>query len=325
MKTTYQLLIALVMVASMVGCTKYKKDFNLDELSAKQDRLNTQILQRLADAPNGWVIYVPNPDTAVLSATPIILKFDTASRTYTSKSPFPVSNATTPTLFDVSSATGAPLLSFASGSVFSGWNESGGISDFFFKVLNVGQDTIDIQPYRKGQTYQSEGGIPMKMIRLKAPITWFDNPFNLRSLLLSGASPFQKSSVNVLQLTYQNGSAPSSLSMAFFAMGPDDLAFLNAYVPFNRDMKMYPAAVAVNGDPDYFSLYHLGNNSFFSHVDNGFSPGWLFIDLPRAIIKKLKTDHLIVRAVSNDRSKVTVFAVDKNGNEVITGLLEARP
>ena len=50
MKTTYQLLIALAMVASMVGCTKYEKDFNLDELSAKQDKLNTQILQRLADA-----------------------------------------------------------------------------------------------------------------------------------------------------------------------------------------------------------------------------------------------------------------------------------
>jgi hypothetical protein len=324
MKTTYQFLIACALVFYITGCTKFEKNFDLEESQAKQARLTTQVKQRLADAPYGWLMYVPNMDTAVLTATPVVLKFDTLKNSYSSQSPFPVSNTATTSLFEVSSATGAPLLSFATGSIFSTLYEGGIISDYYFKILDAGADTINIQPYRKGKVYASEGGIPMKMIRLKAPATFFDNPVDMKNLFASNDAPFLNSPDNRLKLIYKNGYVLPAPNLEFGRFGPDDLDFFESNVPFSRDLKMYPMELYVNGDYANGGLIYLGNNAMNILVDNGFRPTSLFADVPKKVIRLLKTDYLLVRNVSADRTKISVYAVDKNGTEIITGTLEVQ-
>jgi hypothetical protein len=324
MKTTYQFLIACALVFYITGCTKFEKNFDLEESQAKQARLTAQVKQRLADAPHGWVIYVPNLDTAILTATPVVVKFDTLRNSFTTQSPFPLSNTGSTSLFEVSSATGVPLLSFATGSLFSSWYEAGDINDYYFKILDAGQDTINIQPYRKGKIYASEGGIPMKMIRLKAPATFFDNPVDLKELFSGNGAPFLNSADNRLTLTYKNGYVVPAPNLEFGSFGPGDVGFFQAYVPFSRDLKMYPLALFVNGDYENYGVAYLGINAMNFHVDNGFSPASLFVDAPKKMLRMLKTDYLLVRSVNAERTKVSLYAVDRNGTEVITGTLEVQ-
>lgn len=322
MKNTYQLLIAILWIVLAAGCTKYEKDFDLEANDARQNELNDKILKQLGDAPLGWIMYIPSMDTALITATPVIIKFDIAKGTFTTQSPFPASASSVPSLFELSSATGSPLLSFASGSVFSSFYESGNINDYYFKVLSAGVDTIAVQPYRKGNIYASEGGIPMKLVKLKAPITWFDSPVNLPALFIANDAPFYNSATNTLKLTYKNGYVPPAINMEFSGSSAGNMNFFRTYLPFCRDLGMYPVELYVNSDYNNGGLYYCGNNALYNHIDNGVSPVELFVNPPRKFMRALKTDYLLVRSVNADRTKIGLFAVDKDGNEIITGTLE---
>jgi hypothetical protein len=324
MKNTYQLLTALAMFFSVVSCTKYDNNINLEATAVKQAELTDRIKHLLGDAPNGWLLYVPNLDTSVKSATPVVLQFDTTKGSFTSKSPFPASASSVPSIYELSSATGAPLLSFASGSIFSSWYESGGITDYYFKVLDASTDTITMQPYRKGNIYASEGGIIMKMARLKTPYTVFDNLVDIASVLTANDAPFWNNATNPLQLTYKDGYVQPPLNMEFDKQSAGNLAFFKANVPFCKYLKTTPIFLFANHDNDNPIVYYCGNNALITHVDNGFSPVLWFIDGPKKITQSLKTDYLLVRSVNPERTKIELFAVDRNGNEIITGTLEVK-
>lgn len=322
MKNTYRLLTALVMLFSVVSCTKYDNNINLEETVVKQSELTNRVKHLLGDAPNGWLLYVPNLDTAIKSATPVVLQFDTTKGTFTSKSPFPASASTVPAIYELSSATGAPLLSFASGSIFSSWYESGGITDYYFKVLDAGTDTISMQPYRKGTIYASEGGLLMKMVKLKAPYTFFDNPLDLVAVLTANDAPFWNNAINPIRLTYKDGYTHPALNMEFDKQSAGNLAFFKANVPFCKYLKTTPIFLFANHDYDNPIVYYCGNNALITHVDNGFSPTPWFVDGPKKITQSLKTDYLLVRSVNPERTKIELFALDRDGNEIITGTLE---
>ncbi|WP_326991446.1 hypothetical protein [Chitinophaga sp. 212800010-3] len=321
MKYVYPSLLALVLIVLTAGCKKYEKDFDLDAQATRQKALTDKIMQELGNNPNGWLIYVPNLDTAIITATPVVVKFDITKGTFTTQSPFPASNTRVPALFELSSATGAPLLSFATGSIFSGWYESGNTNDYYFKVTGVVNDTISIQPYRKGNIYTSEGGIPMKMIRLKAPYTVFDQPASLPELLVDPNSPFQQSTVNMLKLTYRNGYNFTPLIMGFDTWSPATIVSFKGGLPFFRDLGMYPFVLYTNNDGNNYFAYYAGNNTLAAHIDvqlNSTLQG-----RARQFISKVKTDYFLIRSISADQKTITVYAVDQNGTEVISGTLEA--
>lgn len=321
MKPTYSLFIAAILLLAVTSCTKYESNIDLDANIIKQANLNSDIQKKLADAPFGWLLMVPSLDTNIRSAVPILLRFDTAKNTFTSKSPFQLSTSTVPSLYELSSATGAPLLSFATGSIFSSWYEAGGITDYYFKVLDAKTDTITMQPYRKGTIYASEGGLIMKMVRQKAPLTYYDNPFDLPSILTGNTAPFWNSLHNTLQLNYPDGYHHPTLDMEFDKQSAGNLSFFQTYVPFCRDLKMVPIFLFLNDDYNNPVVYYCGVNTLFAHIDNGFSPTPWFIDGPTAFMRAIKTDYLLVRKVSDDLTQLELFAVDINGKEIISGTL----
>lgn len=321
MKYTYRFLITAFVTFVVTGCTKYGNDINLEENIAKQGKLNNDIQQKLADAPYGWLLLVPSQDTLVKAAMPILLQFDTAKGTFTSKSPFPASGSAVPSIYELSSATGAPLLSFATGSIFSSWYEAGGITDYYFKVLSAGVDTIVMQPYRKGTIYASEGGTVMKMIRQKAPLTWFDAPRDLPAILTANTAPFWLNATNPLKLTYLSGYVHPAINMEFDKHSAGNLSFIQTRVAFSRDLKMFPIFLFINGDYANPLIYYCGNNALIAHVDNGFSPAFWFIDGPKAFAQIIRTDYLLVRSVNTALTRIDLFAVDGNGKEIITGTM----
>ncbi|HVI46346.1 MAG TPA: DUF4302 domain-containing protein [Chitinophaga sp.] len=324
MKTIHKLFAAFFIGIGLTACVKYKNDINLEDAQAKQAALTSKVRQQLGDAPNGWLLMVPNLDPTIRTAIPIVLKFDVAKGVVNSTSPFPASLSSVPSLFELSSATGAPLLSFATGSIFSGWYEAGGITDYYFKILSVSADSISMQPYRKGNVYASEGGIPMVMYRLKTPATWFDKPYDLKAILTGKTAPLFNNANNPLKLTYKDGYQQPAWNMEFDGVAAGDMAFWQRYVPFTRYLGMIPIYLFSNGNYTVPGVYYCGNNALVSHLDNGFTPAPWFIDQPKKFISAIKTDYLLVRNLSTDSAKVELFALDKYGNEIISGTLEAK-
>lgn len=324
MKNIYKLLIVVLAASVIAGCTKYGNDVNLEEAGLKQERLNNSIQQKLADAPNGWLLLVPNLDTTIKTATPVLLKFDTLKGTFTSKSPYPASTFDVPTFYNLSSATGAPLLSFATGSIFSSWYEMGGITDYYFKILDASADTIALQPYRKGTIYASEGGVQMKMVRQKTPLTWFDNPIDLVNVFTNHASPFWINATNPLKLTYQDGYVQPAFNAEFDAQSAGNLAFFKANVQICKNLGATPVSLFLNGDYANLIIWYCGTNALISHVDNGFTPAYWFVTGPTKVIKTIKTDYLLVRSVNPALTRIELFAVDANGKEIIAGTLESK-
>lgn len=324
MRNTYKLTFFLFTILLATACTKYGSDVNLEENQAKQDAMTSRVQEQLAGAANGWLLLVPSLDTAIKTAMPVLLQFDRASGTFRSRSPYPASGDAVPTLYEVSSATGVPLLSFATGSIFSGWYESGGITDYYFKVLELKPDTITIQPYRKGNVFASEGGIPMKMIRQHAPLTWFDNPVDLPRILTANTSPFWNSANNPLLLNYRSGYTLPATNVQFDKHSAGNLSFIQGNVPFCRFLKPYPIALFPNRIYSTLVVYYCGNNALITHIDNNYTPDAWFVTGPRNFSRLIQSDYLLVRSVNAGANRIELFAVDANGNEIITGTLEVQ-
>ncbi|MFB6456248.1 hypothetical protein ACE38W_13330 [Chitinophaga sp. Hz27] len=320
MSRTHQLLALLILCIGVVSCTKYDNDIDLDRTAAKQAELNKKIESYLADAPNGWLMLIPNPDTSIVTATPILFRFDTAKKTYTTKSPYPGPGA--PEQYQLSSATGSPLLSFASGSVISTLYELGGVSDYYFKVLDAKPDTIAIQAYRKGTIYAPEGGTQLKLVRQKTPLAWFNADYDLVDILTADDSPMAQWLDNPVNLTFKNGSK-AALQLVFQQFTPEDMAFFDSQITGARNFGGTVTAAYVNRSTAAPCVYYLSRNAMYTYVERYWNPAAWFQTLPNFVVKTTKSNYLLVRSVNDAHTQLQLFAVDKNGDEVITGTFSA--
>lgn len=148
-----------------------KKDFALDSDTVRERQLilDSDIKTRLQNATNGFLFYPENASlsTQVTRAANFTMRFDTLTNKVTMSSSLLFYRGPSTSYFQLSSATGMPLLTFSTDSYISQIYASGdkGITDFFFRVMKISGDTIKVQPYRKGQIYASEGGAVFNMLR----------------------------------------------------------------------------------------------------------------------------------------------------------------
>ncbi|WP_167020431.1 DUF4302 domain-containing protein [Chitinophaga sp. Cy-1792] len=320
MSRIHQILALLLLCIGAVSCTKYEKDIDLDRTAAKQAELNRKIESYLADAPNGWLMLIPNPDTNVITATPILFRFDTAKKVYTTKSPYP--GPGNPLQYELSSATGSPLLSFASGSIISTLYELGGVSDYFFKVLDARPDTIMLQSYRKGNIYASEGGSILLLLRQKTPVKWFDADYDLFNIFTDDDSPMAQWLDNPVNLKFKNGTS-TTMYLAFTQFGPDDMEFINQQIAGGRNLGGTLVGGFLARSQNNLSLYYVTRNSMFTYAERRLGTTPMVYSLPQYVIRTTKSPYLLVRSINDAHTQVDLFAVDKNGDEVVTGTFKA--
>lgn len=316
MKIIYNISFLAVFMCLMASC---KKETLLDGNKSieRSNALEKELKTQLHDSKDGWILFVTTLNADVKTATPIIMKFDTVASKVSMTSMY--GKDAEPSYFSISASTGMPLLTFSTGSTLSGIYEIGNtnVTDYFFKVLKLGKDTIDIQCYRKGSGSQSEGGAVFKMIRNNNP-SWVKAWQTETTKLISQTRFFGV--YLIAEMTYASGETFTPLRMAFLTQPAGNIAFFKASYPTAVNNKQidattfaYLPVVGTAVQP----LSFLGYNSLFYESSTGFSPATLFNTGPAAIMKLFKTNYFFIRKIN--QNSVDVFALDKDGKEVITG------
>lgn len=316
MKTIYNIFFLAVFMCLMASC---KKETLLDGSKSieRSNALEKELKTQLNDAKDGWILFVTTLNPDVKTATPIIMKFDTVSNKVSMTSMY--GKDAEPSYFNISAATGMPLLTFSTGSTLSGIYEIGNtdVTDYFFKVLKLAKDTIEIQSYRKGTGSASEGGAVFKMIRNNNP-SWIKEWQTETGKLISQTRFFGY--YLTAEMTYASGEPFTPLRMAFLNQPAGNIAFFKASYPTVVNNKQIEAISF-----SYFPLVgaavqplsFLGYNSLFYESTTGFSPATLFNTGPATIMKLFKTNYFFIRKIN--QNSIDVFALDKDGKEVITG------
>lgn len=300
--------------------TACKKDELLDGSQSVQraTQLEKDLKTQLQSAKNTWVLMLPSLNTNSKTAIPIGLKFDTLTNKVKYKTIY--GTDAVDSYFSISASTGMPLLSFSTGSLISSMYEAGGtaITDYFFKVLKVSPDTITIQPYRKGQTYQSEGGVVMKMV--KDPTFLADWEKETTKIYTQAIQFFGVEST--LRLNYADGTSPVAASVAFFFQPQGNINFFKASYPTvanNKQVEPIEFDYSPNATTQFYPLAMLGYNSLFWETTTRFTPAEIFSTGPNALTAAFKTEYFLIRKVN--AKSIDVFALDKNGKEMITGAM----
>lgn len=298
-----------------------KKETLLDGSKSieRSNKIEKDLKTQLNDAKDGWILMLSSTNTDIKTAMPFILKFDTVLNKVTVNS---IYGKNSESYFNVSASTGMPLLGFSSGSVFSGIYEIGGtdVSDYFFKVLKVGTDTLEIQSYRKGSTYKSEGGAILKLFKNNNP-KWVTDWQQETTKLYTSTRFFGVYSF--INLTFDTGEAFPQARMALVNQSSGNYAFFKASYPTTVNNSQvepiswnyYPTTGAA-----VTPLGLAGYNSLFCEISTGFSPATLFSTGPAALQKLYKTNYFLIRKINT--SSIDIFAVDKTGKEIITGSIK---
>jgi hypothetical protein len=315
MKTIY----SITFFAAMLCLASCKKDVLLDgnESIQRSNALEKELKAKLHSAPDGWIMFVRTLNPNVITATPIIMKFDTVSSKVSMTSMY--GKDAEPSLFSVSATTGMPQLTFSTGSTLSAMYEIGNtnVTDHFFKVLKVGADTIEIQPYRKGQASQSEGGEIFKMVRNTKP-AWIADWQKETTKFMTRQDLFGY--YLSTSMTYANGQPFTPLRMVFLNQPAGNITFFKENYPTmtnNKQVEAFSFAYYPLTGAAVQPLSFAGYNSIFYESTTGFSPATLFNTGPATIMSLFKTNYFLIRKLNPDY--VDVFALDKDGKEVITG------
>ncbi|TCC95516.1 DUF4302 domain-containing protein [Pedobacter hiemivivus] len=311
MKIIYHITFLAVFVLTMSAC---KKEALLDGSKSieRSNALEKELKTQLQNSKDGWIMYLKTLDVNVKTSAPFVLKFDTVASKVTTKSIY--GNEDRVSYFNISAATGAPLLTFSTGSILSDIYEFGtmDITDYFFKVLSVSKDVIEIQTYRKGTGSASEGGVVYKMIR-NENVAWVKDWQQETAKLITQRQFFD---VDLkLELTYASGEVFAPGTIAFFNQPAGNIAFFKASYPTvinNKQLDPIEFDYSV-----YFPVAFLGYNSIFWEVTTRFTPAEYFSSGPAAYQRLFKTNYFLIRKI-NGRS-IDIFALDKEGKEVITG------
>nr|WP_199158378.1 hypothetical protein [Pedobacter sp. ASV2] len=277
MKILYKIIFLLSLTAIITSC---KKEVILDGSKAteRSNSLEKELKTKL-NSPDGWILLITSSDKSVKTAMPFIMKFDTLSNKVSMKS---VLGDESESYFTISASTGMPLLTFSTKSLISGIYQKGGtgITDYFFKVLKVSDDVIEIQSYRKGNVYKSEGGSVLKMIKI-ANQPWIKDWMKNGNDLIS--HPDFSDNDLTIDLTVDGKALPAT-SIYLYSFGGRSVAFVYDYR--NTGYDQY-----VGGTIGYNSICYSGN----------------YFNANCFLIRKI------------DQTSFDVFAIDKDGKEIMTG------
>ncbi len=260
--------------------TSCKKEVMLDGSKAteRSNNLEKELKTKLS-SPDGWILLVTSSDKSVNTAMPFIMKFDTLSNKVSMKS---VLGGESESYFTISASTGMPLLTFSTKSVISDIYQDGGtaITDYFFKVLKVSDEVIEIQSYRKGNVYKSEGGSVLKMIKITNQ-PWVKDWTKDGNDLISHLD-FLRTNLTI-DLTV-NGKMLPPTSIYLNSYSGRYIDFVYDYI--NTGYDHY-----VDGTIGYNSICYEGN----------------YFNANCFLIRKI------------DQTSFDVFAIDKDGKEIMTG------
>lgn len=315
MKTIYNISFLAVFMCLMASC---KKETLLDGSKSieRSNALEKELKTQLNDSKDGWILFVTPLNANVKSAMPFILKFDTLESKVNMTS---IYGKDVSSFFNISAATGMPLLTFSTGTALSAIYEIGStdVTDYFFKVLKVTSDTITMQPYRKGSSSASEGGAILKMVRNTQP-TWIKEWQTESTKLFDQASFFGR--YLTAEMTFASGEAFTPLSVAFIKFSAADATYLGANYPTAINNKQagamtftYFPTPATRIDPLSFTGY----NSIFFDIYAAASTNALYGTGPATMQRLLKTNYFMIRKIN--ATSIDVFAIDKNGKEIVTG------
>lgn len=315
MKTIYNITFFAVFMCLMASC---KKETLLDGSQSieRSNSLEKELKTQLNNSKDGWILYVSTLNANVKTAMPFILKFDTLKNKVSMTS---IYGKDVPSYFNVSAATGMPLLTFSTGTALSAVYEIGStvITDYFFKVLKVSADTITMQPYRKGGSNASEGGAILKMVRNTQP-DWI-KAWQTESLKLYDQERFFDRDFLSTQLTFASGEAFSTVTSAFYTFGQGDIDYLRANYPTSmNNMQTTPIVFSYfppGGEIDPLSF--VGYNSIYFDVYAAASTNALYGTGPATIQRLYKTSYFFIRKIN--ATSIDIFAIDKDGREFVTG------
>ncbi|PYF69392.1 hypothetical protein [Pedobacter nutrimenti] len=318
MKKLYNLIFLAILFCMVLSC---KKEALLDggQSIERSGKLERDLKAQMHDAKDGWILFVSSLNTDVKTATPFIMKFDTTQNKVSMTSIY--GNAVE-SYFKISASTGMPLLSFSTGSAISSVYEIGGteITDYFFKIVRVVPDTIVMQSYRQGGTYQKEGGAILKLIRNTKP-AWTRDWQQETTKIYTQAPQFFGFYMTA-NLRYASGEAFTPATIAFLKQSAGNYAFFKASYPTtvnNKQVEPITWAYYATPSTGIGPLGMLGYNSLFCEVSNGYSPASLFSTGPATLQKLFKTNYFLIRKVN--ATSIDVFALDKDGKEIITGTI----
>ncbi|MBO9594326.1 MAG: DUF4302 domain-containing protein [Niabella sp.] len=316
----------LLLALGIVSCQK--SDLPLDGTVSKERiaALQSNVKKALHDTAQGWVMMVQGLNANVRTAMPVLLKFDTLTGDVTTRTLF--SKDKQSSKFVLSASTGVPLLSFSTFSYISQTYTAANtaITDFFFKVLDVTADSITIQPFRKGNIYQSEGGAIMKLFRassdkMKWALDLLNAPGNVGNIFTQ-ASLFGRDLEVRLKPTFAADSIRSR--MGFYGWG-GSLNVVKSNTPITRT---YPTLnpvviefyttfpIPANAVPLDVNTV-VGDGLIYWQPTTALTPADYFLNGPNATINYLKTDYLLIKSMT--ANSVEVYAVDASGNVCITG------
>lgn len=315
MKTIYHIIFLSVFVCFMGAC---KKETLLDgsESIQRANALEKELKTQLNNSKDGWILFVTPLNVNVKSSMPFILKFDTLESKVSMTS---IYGKDVSSVFNVSAATGMPLLTFSTGTALSAVYEIGStdVTDYFFKVLKVTADTITMQPYRKGSGSASEGGAILKMVKNTQP-AWVKE-WQTESTKLFDQTRFFGRYLTA-EMTFASGEAFTPLSVAFIKFGAADATYLGANYPTATNNKQagamnftYFPTPSTRIDPLAFTGY----NSLFFDIYAAASTNALYGTGPATMQRLLKTNYFMIRKIN--ATSIDVFAIDKTGKEIVTG------
>ncbi|MBZ4190290.1 DUF4302 domain-containing protein [Niabella beijingensis] len=304
-----------------------KNDLSSDG-SASRERaatLQNEIKTALHDTKDGWILMLKNLNKNVRTAMPVLMKFDTLSGTVKITSAF---TKEAESQFLLSASTGLPLLSFSTQSfisqIYTGGNTE--VTDFFFKVLSVTNDSITIQPFRKGNIYQSEGGALIKLYKATAERNkWVADFLNTSSLpnLFTHTSFYGRNLDIRLKPTFSTDSIKSGTYLDTW--DPGSLNLIKAYQPatqtnpaLNPIVIEYQKDYPINTDVMYANTI-VGPGLIYWQPITALTPAEYFLTAPNAFINLLRTDYLIVKSIKG--STIEVYAMDENGKVCMTGTI----
>ncbi|SHF43400.1 DUF4302 domain-containing protein [Pedobacter caeni] len=325
--------LALLMVL-FVSCEKDNITTTVEELVGTEKQMEADLKQTLGKSANGWVMMVKST-LAETAYVPVVMQFDTIKNMVKMRSVYgsAVSNQST---YLINKGVSGVLLNFSGGSAVSSLmrmdRKYGDVTDYVFKVLSVGAESIKIQCLKSGEAYKKEGGPIYTLFKRPENWKWADDAL-LLDLKKTEARANVISTNSVLTLNYIPTGEKVSIGSHF---GPGFDGVLNSWQlngdPFYSNAsanvfdKFYLFYAYVNyskgtisDDYEDYPVARQGHNAlYFIPFYERDANTWASTD---KFAKSIKTPYLVINEVIRTGTNVTikVASYDKSGKEYITG------
>lgn len=314
------------MVFGLMSC---EKDVITNSAMDSKNRVieNTLALKKaLQNAPNGWVMMVKS-NLSADAYTPIVLRFDTTKNIVDVKTVYGITDPN-PSFFEIGSGTGSLLLTFSTSSIMTSLFRIGAqasdVTDHIYKVMKIGDDSIEIQGYRSGPVYKPEGGVIYKLFRRPADWTWA-NP--VVSLDYTNAT-WRTGVVNrdgTFEFEYMNGTPKLTYKVRFGVWTDANITSFRSRDPFVGNISAKGFIPLYNAQLDYAlptsATYNTTTDRVAPIVGHNALAFYPFATATAtnaatnanvvSIINKLKTHYLVLTGITRSDATATA-AIDMN-------------